>query len=83
MLRPRKASYQALPMKRVLKADVLVGAVQFDALESFVAGVCELLSRRIEVMMKYREIANIADARDIAASRGGLASRAESSPVSP
>jgi hypothetical protein len=38
MLRPRKASYQALPMKRVLKADVLVGAVQFDALESFVAG---------------------------------------------
>lgn len=38
MLRLREASYQALPMKRVLKADVLVGAVQFDALESFVAG---------------------------------------------
>jgi hypothetical protein len=38
MLRLRKASYQALLMKRLLKADVLVVTVRFNALESFVAG---------------------------------------------
>jgi hypothetical protein len=39
MLCLRKASYQALPMKRALKVHVLVGTVRFDALESFVAGL--------------------------------------------